>query len=58
MLLKALHGEKMLFERLYDIAIEEAKRIGKVSDKKMFVISKTLLKATSGLVEWSVKRET
>ena len=30
----ALHGEKRLFERLYDIAIEEAERREKVGDKK------------------------
>ena len=36
----ALHGEKMLFERLYDVAIEEAKRREKVGDKKMLLSAK------------------
>ena len=36
----ALHGEKMLFERLYDIAIEEAKRRKKVGDKKKLLSAK------------------
>ena len=36
----ALHGEKMLFERLYDIAIEEAKRREKVGDEKMLLSAK------------------
>ena len=35
-----LHGEKMLFERLYDIAIEEAKRREKVGDKIMLHYAK------------------
>ena len=36
----ALHGEKMLFERLYDIAIEEAKRREKDCDKKTLLYAK------------------
>ena len=36
----ALHGEKMLFERLYDIAIEEAKRREKDCDKKTLLSAK------------------
>ena len=36
----ALHGEKKLFEHLYDIAIEEAKRREKVGDKKMLLSAK------------------
>ena len=36
----ALHGEKKLFERLYDIAIEEAKRKEKVADKKVLLSAK------------------
>ena len=36
----ALHGEKKLFERLYDIAIEEAERREKVGDKKMLLSAK------------------
>ncbi|CAH3194963.1 unnamed protein product [Porites evermanni] len=36
----ALHGEKMLFERLYNIAIEEAKRREKVGDEEMLLSAK------------------
>ena len=36
----ALHGEKKLFERLYNIAIEEAKRREKVGDQKMLLSAK------------------
>ena len=36
----ALHGEKMLFERLYNIAIKEAKRREKVGDEKMLLSAK------------------
>ena len=36
----ALHGEKKLFERLYDMAIEEAKRRGKEDDKKKLLSAK------------------
>ena len=36
----ALHGEKKLFERLYEIAIEEAERREKVVDKKMLLSAK------------------
>ena len=37
----SLRGKKLLFERLYDIVIEEAKRRKKVRDKKMLLSAKT-----------------
>jgi len=43
----ALHGEKKLFERLYNIAIEEAKRREKVGDEKMLLSAKEF-----SLSEW------
>ena len=36
----SLRGKKLLFERLYDIVIEEAKRRKKVRDKKMLLSAK------------------